>query len=271
MTEPAPDVPGPGVARQMAAMVRMELLALRRNPTAAALVAAGPLVLGFLRISGHDTASVGDTAAVARMAGTLGIIMVIFVHHHLVTVYAARRQELVLKRLRAGLPSDWTILAGAASGTTVIFFGQALLLATYGVLVLGLPLPANLLTVLLATLLVAALMAAVSAAVSAMTRSSEAAMLTTLPTMALFLLIPGILIPLGELSPGIENAAWFLPMGPFPEVVRDGWLGHDANGNEISFLEGVIDAMPALAVLSGWLVLTLLAVRYFFRWEPRRG
>jgi ABC-2 type transport system permease protein len=271
MTQSMTDTTNPGVMRQMSALVRMEVLALRRNPTAAALIVAGPLILGFLRISGQDTGRVGSTAAVTRMAGTLGIIAVIFVHHHLVTVYAARRQELVLKRLRAGLPSDWTILAGAASGTLVVFLAQALVLAAYGVLVLGFPVPANPLTVLLATLLVAALMAAVSAAVSAATRSSEAAMLTTLPTMALFLLTPGVLLPVGELSPAMETAAWFTPMGPFPEVVRDGWLGHDGNGVETSLIEGVVDALPALAVLSGWLLLISLAVRYVFRWEPRRS
>lgn len=270
MTPPTIATASPGVLRQMSALVRMEGLALRRNPTAAGLIVAGPLLLGFLRISGQDTARVGTTAAVTRMTGTLGIIMVIFVHHHLVTVYAARRQELVLKRLRAGLPSDWTILAGAASGTVVIFFGQALLLASYGVLVLGFPVPANPITVLLPTLLVAALMAAVSAAVSAATRSSEAAMLTTLPTMALFLLTPGVLVPLGELSPTLENAAWFTPMGPFPKVVRDGWLGHDTNGVDTSLVGGVADALPALGVLCGWLLLAALAVRHLFRWEPRR-
>jgi ABC-2 type transport system permease protein len=271
MTQPTTDTTSPRPVRQMAALVRMELLALRRNSTAAALIVAGPLILGFLRISGQDTGEVGETAAVTRMAGTLGVVAVIFVHHHLVTVYAARRQEMVLKRLRVGLPSDWTILAGAASGTVAIFLVQALLLALYGVLVLGLPLPANPLTVVVATLLIAALMAVVSAAVSAVTRSSEAAMLTTLPTMALFLVTPGILIPFGELSPGVEDAAWFLPMGPFPEVVRDGWLGHDTNGAKIGFLDGTVDALPALAVLTGWLALTSLAVKHFFRWEPRRG
>jgi ABC-2 type transport system permease protein len=271
MTGPTAETTSPGALRQMAALVRMELLALRRNPTAAILVTAGPLILGFLRIRGQDTGRVGETAAVTRMAGTLGVVMVLFVHHHMVTVYAARRQELVLKRLRAGLPSDWTILAGAASAIVVIFVAQALLLTAYGTLVLGMPVPANPLTVILATLLVAALMAAVSAAVSAVTRSSEAAMLTTLPTMALFLVLPGMLIPFGELSPGVEDVVWFLPMGPFPEVVRDGWLGHDASGVETSFVDGTVDALPALAVLGGWLALTSLAVRLFFRWEPRRS
>jgi ABC-2 type transport system permease protein len=271
MTQAAVDVKGPGTVRQLAALARMELLALRRNLTATALVVVFPLALGFLRIGGHDAATVGAGAAVTRMANTIGVIVVLFVHHHLVTVYATRRQELVLKRLRAGLPSGWTILAGAASSTVAIFLGQALLLAGYGVLALELPVPANPLTVLLAMLLVAALMAAVSAALSAVTRTSEAAMLTTLPTMALFLATPGMLVPFGTLPRDLEAAAWFLPMGPFPEVVRIGWLGQDPNGAELSLLAGLVEVLPGLTVLSGWLVLATLATSYVFRWEPRHG
>jgi ABC-2 type transport system permease protein len=269
MTQAAFDAKGPGTLRQLAALARLELLALRRNLTATALVVVAPLGLGFLRLGGYDAATVGASAAVTRMAGTIAVIVILFVHHHLVTVYATRRQELVLKRLRAGLPSDWTILAGAASGTVAIFLGQALLLAGYGVLALGLPVPANPLTVGLATLLVAALMAAVSAALSAVTRSSEAAMLTTLPTMALFLATPGIAVPFGALPRGLEAAAWFGPMGPFPEVVRAGWLGQDPNGAELSLLAGLVEVLPGLAVLAGWLLLGLLAVRLVFRWQPR--
>jgi ABC-2 type transport system permease protein len=269
MRQVAVDATGPATVRQLAALARMELLALRRNLTAMVLVVVSPLALGFLRLGGHDAATVGASAAVARMASTIGVIVILFVHHHLVTVYATRRQELVLKRLWAGLPSGWTILAGAASGTVGIFLGQALLLAGYGVLALDLPMPANPLTPLLATLLVAALLAAVSAALSAVTRSSEAAMLTTLPTMALFLVTPGILVPFGALPRGVEAAAWFLPMGPFPDLVRAGWLGQDSNGTELSLLGGLVDALPGLAVLAGWLALGVLAVRFVFRWEPR--
>lgn len=257
--------------REMAALIRMELLALRRNAAASSLVVILPLGVGFIRVVGFSAGKVGVIAGVMKVVGTIGVIGVVFVHHHLITVYAARRQELVLKRLRAGLPSDRTILAGAASGTVVIFLAQAVILTLYGVVALELPVPANPLTILLATLLNAALMAAVSAAMSAVTRSSEAAMLTSVPTMGLFLVTPGLLVPFGELPPAVESAAWFLPLGPFPEVARTGWLGLGRGGAEVTFLGGLVDALPGLAVMSGWLLLALLAVKYFFRWEPRHG
>lgn len=184
-------------------------------------------------------------------------------HHHLVTVYATRRQELVLKRLRAGLPSDWTIISGAAIGALVIFVVQAAMLAAYGVLVLRLPVPKNPVSILLALLVVGALMTAVSAVMSAVTRNAEAAML---PTMALFLLTPGVLVPNGALPATVESAAWFTPLGPFGEVIRVGWLGIDG---ESGFVSSLVGSVPGLAMMFAWLALTMLMVQRWFRWEPR--
>jgi hypothetical protein len=53
------------------------------------------------------------------------------------------------------------------------------------------------------------------------------------------------------------------------EVVRAGWLGQDAAGAEPSLLGSVVDAQPALGVLSGWLVLASLAAGYVSCWQPR--
>jgi ABC-2 type transport system permease protein len=251
--------------RQVAALFRMEMLLLRRNMTSAVLVVLLPLLIGTARIGGSDVGA-DPSAGVDRIASAFGLIAVIFVHHHLVTVYATRRQELVLKRLRAGLPSDWTIIWGAATGALVIFVVQAAMLAAYGVLVLRLPVPKNPISILLALLVVGALMATVSAVMSAVTRSAEAAMLTTFPTMALFLLTPGVLVPYGALPATVERAAWFSPLGPFGEVIRVGWLGIDG---ESGFVSSLVGSLPGLAMMFAWLALTMLMVQRWFRWEPR--
>jgi len=190
----------PGTARQLIALLRFETLALRRNRTASAMSVATPLGVGIVLAGGYDG---GAADGIARMASVLALVVVLAVHHHLVTVYAARRQELVLKRLRAGLPADGTILVGAAISTIGIFLIQAVILAGYGVLALDLPAPENPLFILLALVLGAAVMAAFAAALSAITRTSEAAMLTSLPTSALFLATPGALIPVGTLPDGV--------------------------------------------------------------------
>ena len=257
----------PPASRQLAALIRMELLLLRRNLTATILSVVTPLVAGVLLISGdYDT-----EGAVTKAAGVVAMIAVFAVHHHLTTVYAARRQEMVLRRLRAGLPSDRTILVGAASAPILIFLVLSVLLVVYGVLVLGMPVPANPLTMLTAMLLGAAVLAAFGAALSAITRSTEAAMLTTLPTVAIFLLAPGVLVPLGTLPSSVEDIASFLPMGPLTEVLRTGWLGRELGGPELTFAASTADALPWLAVLVAWLLIAAAVTKRWFRWEPRHS
>ena len=254
MRQPALDPHVPGTPRQLTALLRMELLALRRNRTASAISVVAPLGIGLFLAADYQG---GAEAGITRMASVLAFV-VVFVHHHMITVYASRRQELVLKRLRSGLPSDGAILTGAASATLAIFLAQAVILAGYGVLALGLPAPENPLFIVLALGLGAAVMVAFAAALSAITRSSEAAMLTSVPTTVLFLATPGAMVALGTLPEDVEAIARHLPVGPFTEVIREAWLGHD-----------VLDMLPALGVLALWLLLSSLLARAVFRWEPR--
>lgn len=96
-------------------------------------------------------------------------------------------------------------------------------------------------------------------------------MLTTLPTMVLFLVTPGVLVSSGELPGAIEDAAWFSPLGPFPELVRESWLARDASGEQLTFFATFVEALPALAVMAGWLLLASRVVRRIFVWQPRRA
>ncbi|SCL70887.1 ABC-2 type transport system permease protein [Micromonospora citrea] len=251
---------------QTTALLRMELLALRRNWTATAMSVGSPLVIAILLVGGHA----GQTVpGVRRVVSVTTLVMVFLVHHHLTTVYASRRQELVLKRLRAGLASDRVILFGTASSTILIFLAQFVVLACYAVVVLGLPPPANPLVIAVALLLGSAIMAAFSAALSAVTRTSEAAMLTTLPTVVIFLATPGAMLPLGALPESLERVLWFLPSGPFTEMMRVGWLADTDEGQALTLAETFVAVLPSLGVLLGWLTVSLLVARRYFRWEPR--
>src|SRR5918998_5268205 len=219
---------------QMATLLKLELLALRRNWTATAMSVVTPLMIAILLVSGHEGQPV---AGVRRVVSVTTLIMVFVVHHHLTTVYAARRQELVLKRLRAGLASDRTILLGAAGSSVLMFLAQFVVLACYAIWALGLPAPRNPLVLAMALLLGSAIMAAFSAALSAVTRSSEAAMLTTLPTVVLLLATPGALVPIGALPESLERVLWFLPNGPFTEIMRIGWLARSDEGRALSVID----------------------------------
>jgi ABC-2 type transport system permease protein len=78
-------------------------------------------------------------------------------------------------------------------------------------------------------------------------------------------------MPLGTLPEGIENVASLLPMGPFTEVLRTGWLGGELGGPELTFAGSTADALPWLAALLAWLVIAAAVAKRYFRWEPRQS
>ena len=252
-TRLTPDAPGP-----LNALLRMELLLLRRNWTAALVAAVTPLLFGFLLARAHSDDPV---TGVHGVAGAMGMAAVFSVHYHLTAVYSSRRQEGVLKRLRAGVLDDRTILLGTALGGLAVFAAQAVLLVAFGVLVLGLPLPAQPWTMLAGVVLCGAVLAALSAALSGVTRSSEAALLTTLPSVSVFLATPGVLIPVAVVGSVPALVGLLLPLGSMTELVRSGWLG----------TAGPAGALSSIGVLVLWLVVAALAARRLVRWDPRRG
>jgi ABC-2 type transport system permease protein len=248
-----PTAPGP-----MAALARMELLLLRRNWTAATLSAVTPLATGFLLARAHSDDPV---SGVHGVAGAIGMAAAFSVHYHLTAVYASRRQDGVLKRLRSGVRGDRTILVGTALGGAVVFAAQAVLLVAFGVGVLGLPVPAQPWTLLVALGLGTAVLAGLSAALSGLTRSSEAALLTTLPTVSICLLTPGVLVPVAAVSGVPALIGSLMPLGAATALLRDGWLGTASAGS----------VSAPVGVLLAWLVVAVVAARRLVRWDPRQG
>lgn len=251
--------------RQLFALLRMELTLLRRSWSAT----AAAVLLLLLCIKRADDWG-GGLPGATRVSSTIAIIGVLFVHHHLASVYASRRQDLVLKRLRSGTPSDATIMIGTASSTVMLYLLQSLVLLLFGIFALDLPAPVNPLTMLIATVLGAAIMTAFAALMSAITRAAEAAMLTTLPTMGMFMATPGILIDYGKLPADIEQSLWFSPLGPLPELLRVGWLGQ-SDGQTLDFFGTLVHALPGFSVMAGWILFMAWVLKRWFRWEPRQG
>lgn len=258
---------GPTPLRPLAALVRMELLLLGRNWTAALIAVVTPLVFGFLYARGF-----GDDAVtgVAGLVSAIGMAVAFSVHYHLTAVYATRRQEGVLKRLRAGILDDRTVLTGTALGAITVFAVQVIVLVGFGVFALGLPAPAHPVTMLLGLVPLTVVLAALAAALSGLTRSSEAALLTTLPTITLFLATPGVLLPAAHVGPLPYTIGWYTPLGAGTELLRNGWLG-SRDGEPVSAVAGLLDGLPAMGVLLAWLVVAVLLARRLVRWDPRRA
>ncbi|MEV4516637.1 ABC transporter permease [Dactylosporangium sp. NPDC049525] len=251
--------------RRLAAVGRAELLLLARNRTAAFNAVLLPLlIIGLL---GAGLADLDDPDATARLVtGMLGFTLLGVLYYTLVSAYVARREDLVLKRLRVGVLTDTEILIGTAGPAAVVALGQMVLFVVAGSVFAGLPVPANAAVMLIGVLggtVVFVLLAAVSAG---FTRTVELAQITTLPVLFLGFVGADFAVPADALPPAVAGTLRLLPLGPTLELVRLGWLG--APGQGALGLLG--EAAAPAGLLAVWIVLGWLAVRRWFRWEPRR-
>lgn len=248
----------------IAALGRAELTLLWRNRTALAtalllpvgMVAAWRPVFGQYEQAGT---AAPDTDALA-MSGGIGFVLLFVVYYNLVTTYVARREELVLKRLRTGEPTDPAILAGTALPAVAVALAQCVLLVVSGSVLLDLGPPRRPDLLLAGVVLGVVLLTALAAASTVFTRSVELAQLTTAPLLLVSTVGSGLLMPLNSMPGPMSEACRWLPVTPVMELVRAGWFG-DA---------GTAGVPVALGAALAWTVVAVFAVRRWFRWEPRR-
>ena len=147
------------------------------------------------------------------------------VYYNLVTAMVARREELVLKRLRTGEATGAEILAGTAAPAVTIAWAQVAVAAIAAAAVFGLDAPANVALILAAVVLGTAVFALLAAVSTAVTRTVELAQVTTLPVLLLPLVFSGLLFPLSGLREPLRSVAQALPLTPVVELMRLGLTG----------------------------------------------
>ncbi|MFD9405451.1 ABC transporter permease [Streptomyces sp. NPDC059989] len=244
---------------RLTALGRCELTLLVRNRAALSVALLMPALMVFVL---RSTLS-GDTAAAvaeATLTGGIGMVLMLVVYMNLVSAFVARREELVLKRLRTGEANDLEILAGTALPAAVLAVGQITVLAVAGAAALDVRMPANPLLLAAAVLAGVVLLAGMAAVTSSFTRNVESAGLTTLPLFLLTVLGSGLFVPADSLPGVLASVSELLPLSGVMALVRAGWSG----GAEAYDLLGA--ALNTLA----WVMITVFAVQKWFRWEPRR-
>lgn len=247
--------------RRVGSVARAELLLLRRDRTA--LVNA---VLPPLTIVGISASSLGPSRALL-VTGLLGMVLLGSVYYTAVNTYVSRREELVLKRLRVGELTDAEILAGTASAAVALALVQVLVYVTAATALLHLPVPVDPAVLVLGAFGGALVFVLLAAASSVFTRTVAVAQFTTLPVVLVSLLGSGMLLPVSALPHPVAVAIRFTPLHPVLELIRLGWLGSaGADGTT----DGLSAAAIPVVVLVGWLVLGMMVVQRWFRWEPRR-
>ncbi|MEU4562957.1 ABC transporter permease [Actinoplanes sp. NPDC023936] len=247
-----------------------ELKLFGRNRSAMFSALAVPLIIAAAVSTSGITDSGGASAAALVVTSLLGYVLLAAVYYNLVATYVSRREELVLKRLRAGELSDAAILTGIAAPMVVVATAQMVVFAGAGAILLGLPVPVNLPLLLLGVaggVVVFVLLAAVSAV---FTKTAESAQVTTMPVL-LGCLIGSMLYPVLDDAPGVVSAVLrAMPLSPVVDLMRLGWLGTTGEAAPLGFAAVLGDALLPAAILVAWIAALLIAVRRSFRWEPRR-
>ncbi|MGW2226006.1 ABC transporter permease [Streptomyces formicae] len=248
--------------RRMGALARAELTLLGRSKGTlfAALFVPFVIPLSMKQAAeGMDLEGTGLSVGTVVLPSALGFSLLFAVYSALTAVYAARREELVLKRLRTGELRDHEILMGAALPSVVIGIVQSLVLVVGCVVLLdaGAPNAPHLVVLGIAAGLV--MFAALAAVTGSFARSVESAQVLALPMIFVSMLGSGLFVPFEVMPDKLAAACELLPLSSVIELVRGGWAGHLSGG----------DVLAAVATAVVWTLLSVFAVRRWFRWEPR--
>ncbi len=250
-------------AGRMAALARAELTLFVRSRSTLVAAVFVPLVLPFSVRSAAEQMSLKDaglTVGLVLLPAAIGFSLLFAVYVTLVGVFVARREQLVLKRLRAGEPRDAEILAGASLPAVVTAVVQSLILVAACTALLHVPAPHAPHLAVLGLVLGLALCVALAAVTAAFTRTTEGAQVTSIPLVMLSAVGSGATVPLEVMPDRLAHVLELLPLSPVITLVRGGWTGELSAG----------EALRAAVVALAWTGLSVFAVRRWFRWEPRR-
>ncbi|MCX4675546.1 ABC transporter permease [Streptomyces sp. NBC_01433] len=250
-------------ARRLNALGRAELTLLMRNRTAVFIALLMPLLMIFAMKSSLDRIDLGGTGLTvsgAALTGGIGMVLIQVVYMNLVSAYVARREELVLKRLRTGEVSDREILTGTALPSVLLALAQCVLMVVVGTLAFDLGAPQRPALLVAGLLLGFLLMTALAAATATLTRTVQSSQLTTLPLFFVSMLGSGLFIPLEVFPDRIASVCELLPVTGVMTLVRHGWLGGAGGG----------DLLMATVTALAWTGFAVFAVQRWFRWDPRR-
>lgn len=248
---------------RLTALGRAELTLLLRNKTAVFVALFMPAVMVMAMKSTFeqiDLGGTGLTVAGAALTGGIGTVLLQAVYMNMVAAYVARREELVLKRLRTGEVTDGEILTGTALPAAALALAQTIMIVVAGTAFFGLGAPERPELLLLGLVMGVVLLTALAAATSLITRTVQTAQLTTLPLFFASLMGSGLFVPLAILPDRLASVCELLPLTGVMTLVRAGWLG----GAEST------DLLRAALTGLVWTVLAVFAVKRWFRWDPRR-
>ena len=242
----------------VAHQIGYEQLSFWRNPQSAVFTFAFPVlfvtIIGGLLNGAGRSPYFGGLSALQYYVPAIGALSVLgSCYGQLAVALAARRQNGILKRVRATPLPAWAYFSGLLAHCVLVSLADLALILGIGRLY-GVPFPAQWPAVALTLVLGAASFCALGVAVASLISNAEAA-----PAVAQFVLFPllflsGTYMPIH--SSLLNRITGWLPVRPFNEALT-GPLSRHAGAD-----------WRQLAVLAGWGIIGgVVAVRRF-RWDP---
>lgn len=241
--------------------LRSEQLLFWRSKEAALFIFLFPLLLFVLLGSVYTGTIYGVPAPQALLSGLIGYGCANTAFAGLAITLVLRREQAILKRLRATpLPAS-TYVAAMLVSTLLVFALQTVTLFCLGRVLYGTPFPTAIGSLILAVIVGSAAFAALGVATASLIRSGEGS-----SAVVNFILLPMAFLT-GSFGPTRHYPSFLraigdvLPLKYFVDLV-----------NAI-FLKGhAIWTKPlALVILAAWGLGGLLVAVFKFRWEPREG
>jgi ABC-2 type transport system permease protein len=219
-----------------------------------------PVILFFLLGSTYgDDEIEGVRGADYLLAGMLGYGAVSTTFAGLAILLVVRREQGILKRLRATpLPAS-TYLAAVLTSIVLVFALETVLMIGIGRLAFDTALPDRWFSLALALLLGSVAFAALAVGLSGLVRSAEGSSAVVNAIYLPLSFVSGAFFSPESFPDFLQALASLLPLTYFIELVRDVML-HGAQ---------IWDEPTAVAVVAAWGAVGLAAAVRFFRWEPR--
>jgi ABC-2 type transport system permease protein len=253
--------------QRTADLARWNAVLLARNRLALFYAVVLPLLPLAIMFGGER----GDPAVGASSITTVFLVVGLFpVYYNVLSQFVNRRDELVLKRLRAGETRDAELLVSIAWPGAICALAICALVVPLSQL-LEQPLPVNPIVYAAGAVVAVIMFSAFAYWTAAWTRSAEAAQLTSMPIILLASLGP-LGAALADSSPTLSTIVNLTPGGAMSELVRVGWFGFDgpdADTVTLDFVEAAGAAVGPLLTMAAWALIAYALAARSMRWEPR--
>jgi ABC-2 type transport system permease protein len=245
--------------RLLAHQVRYEQLSFWRNPQSAIFTFVFPVlfvtILGALFGASGKSASFDGLPILEYYIPTVAVMAVLgSCYGQLAVALAARRQNGILKRVRATPLPAWAYFGGLLAHCILVSFVDVTLIVLVGRMY-GVPLPTNWLAITGTLVLGAASFCSLGVAAASVIANADAAPAVAQIVMFPLLFLSGTYMPIS--SKWLTQITGWLPVRPFNEALT-GPLSRHA---------GV--SWHQLEVLAVWGVVGIAVAVRRFRWDPK--